>query len=331
MSATVAVVIPTLGPFERATSLATALRTTNRTVAEVAIVVTGAAERPHTVTTTAGTTILPVQERLPVSMARNLGANAVSSELILFIDDDNSAQPSMVDRLSDFMEAHKSCVAVGPWQYLQDDRGKLACAGAIHPRVGPTRMLRPRLAPSERADGRVSRCSSIPNAFMVRRSQFLAVAGFDAGSFPMDFEESDLQQRLVVRFGGFIACVGSASVYHDIRPSRWEQLMPKSRGRAYTTGRNRTVFLARHFGLFSALASFVVVQLPVSAATLVAILSSHSSVREKWTLIVAHLSGVGAGLTAGLQQRRVRSAILGDGLPRGGQPDAVWLRKWQAS
>ena len=237
---------------------------------------------------------LRTRKRLMASVSRNLASQYAIGEYLFFLDDDNVIDENLVFSLMKVLQQHRSVVLVGPIMYYKNYPNQVHCSGVDHRKVfGLTRCY------TDNSFGqRTMRvCDAVPNAFMVRRREFETINGFDSKTFPMDFEESDLAFRLRRSFNGSVVITSTASVWHDARPPSAQALVPKSIDRAYTMGRNRSLFYVRHYSSLSWL-SWIICGMPVMwLVYIIAIAKAKdNSVRNRLSLTLSLSRGYYDGI-----------------------------------
>ena len=149
-----------------------------------------------------------------VSAARNAGAAAVTTDIVLFLDDDNVADPGLCSNLVRLFEHNSEIYAAGPLMRSLST-GKIWCAGVRRlPLTGQTIYIG---YGTDDWDETWSRnTAELPNCFAVRRDAFNSIGGFDSRLFPINFEEADLAARLKEQFGSGFLVEPRAVVYHDV-------------------------------------------------------------------------------------------------------------------
>jgi len=151
---------------------------------------------------------------LNVAAARNAGAAALSSDVILFIDDDNLVDKRLCEHLVATFEKSPEVPAAGPLMRSLRS-GRIWCAGVRHqPWTGHTVFVG---SAEEDWDDSWPRTSpDLPNCYALRSEVFSALGGFDERLFPFHFEEADLGARLYELTGKEFMIVPSAVTYHDV-------------------------------------------------------------------------------------------------------------------
>lgn len=251
------------------------------------------------------TELIASTERLPFGVARNRGASQASGELLFFLDDDNVIDAYCIKRLAECLTERRAIAMVGPLMYYGSDPDRLWCAGVMRSRIlGRTRKVTrvpdplPELLPS----------LDFPNCFMVRRSDFIAVGGFDEELLPAHFGESDLAARFREAGLGVAACVASARVWHFIEPGLTRYLSLHDPEWAYQIGRGRAIFAARHGDSFEWLAYLLAGQFLYTAFYVGPGLLGFAGPRRA-QMIKAYLRGVVDGLRTGVKVRGDRNRL----------------------
>lgn len=303
MNCQISVIIPSIGRSEYVHQLVDLISVNSLNKIEVILVHSGELEIKKSSSDVRYVRSFPL---LLAGAARNLGATFATGKYLLFIDDDNISGPDLPLRLMDILEHRPEIVLIGPTIYYMDAPTEIQCSGVIHKRMlGRTSWLQ--TAVDESVELRV--CDAVPNSYMVRRSQFEAVGGFDEISFPMEFEESDLALRLRSKFGGRVAVTNRASIFHSTAHNSARAMSPKSSKRAFYLARNRYLFYERHFS-FASWLSWVAVGAPISAIAYCSSLITQRNVTIKYKVIGTYniLKGHAYGLA--MSGHRILRRIL---------------------
>jgi len=140
---------------------------------------------------------IPVPDTQGPAAARNVGWRAARGEIIAFTDDDTIPEPSWL---------RQGLAAIGPDQ--------VAAAGRV--RV----PLRARPTDYERDAAGLERAEFVTANCFVRREALRELGGFDERFTAAWREDSDLQFRLIERYGEHcIARTALATVEHPVRPA----------------------------------------------------------------------------------------------------------------
>jgi len=176
------------------------------------------------------------KDRMLLSYSRNSGAAASSGDYFFFLDDDNVLAPDTIRLLAESLGASERIAVASPiifylsrpttvWtSYIS--RSKFPGFYTLHTDV-----------PSAEAP-----TFSFHNSFMVKRTIFEALHGFDYATLPIRFGEVDFAHR--VNAEGYVAVVNPrAQDWHDLG---WTTVHIDST-RAYYTERNRIIVIKRYF------------------------------------------------------------------------------------
>jgi GT2 family glycosyltransferase len=225
-------------------------------------------------------------QRMLVSASRNLGAVSATGDYLLFVDDDNELEPGAVYHLWRALASWDDAYMVAPLMFYGSRPDLLWCAGL---RRSPflMRTLWRRQLPTP-APVRL-RSEDFPNCFMVRRSEFNAVGGFDQEHFPVAYEESDLARRLQRLHSGDAYCVPSSRTRHYIGMDRSRRFHLTSPASSYYHARSRRRFIKAYGSLTQRCLYATFGRWLYGAAYCFAALSSAP--HERWTLLSAHLRG----------------------------------------
>lgn len=176
------------------------------------------------------------ERRRLLSCSRNAGAAASLGAYLFFLDDDNVIDASAIDALVGCFSRGDVAVSCPVIYYLA--RPQTVWTSYIARSRFPGFYTLHTDVPQGMAE-----TFSFHNSFMVRRSVFEEVGGFDCVDFPMRFSEVDFAHRLHAR--GYTAVVSPAArVWHDLG---WS-LVHIDSARAYYTERNRIIVLKRYYG-----------------------------------------------------------------------------------
>jgi len=157
-----------------------------------------------------------------VTAARNLGWRSTTTEIVIFVDDDNEVDSRFTQELRDACADARIGLA-GPIIYAGDE-GTIWCGGVRQSRwTGISRCLWKGM--SEPLDQRSAwPTSAVPDAFALPRAVLDRVGGLDEITFPMCGEEYDLAER-VAALGLERVVVRAARVNHygnvSENPGQW--------------------------------------------------------------------------------------------------------------
>jgi GT2 family glycosyltransferase len=180
-----------------------------------------------------------------MSAARNAGARAASGEVLVFIDDDCVVGKGATARLAAALETDADVGMVGPVIAYLEDRERVWCAGVRRTKWTGRTALRGHRRPVSEMAFLAAPSDEFPSVFAVRRSDFLALGGFDEQRFPMEMSEAEFGER-VRRSERRVELVSEAVVFHDlsIRDPLARRLHVHSAERAFHVGRGRTTFIS---------------------------------------------------------------------------------------
>jgi GT2 family glycosyltransferase len=175
------------------------------------------------------------QTRRLLSCSRNTGAAASVGEYLFFLDDDNVIDAGAIGGLVDCFTREDVAVSSPVIYYLAEPQ-KVWTSYIVKSRFPGFYTLHTDV-PKATAE-----TFSFHNSFMVKRSVFKEIQGFDCTNFPMRFSEVDLAHRLHAR--GYRAVVNPAArVWHDLG---WS-LVHIDSVRAYYTERNRMIVIKKYY------------------------------------------------------------------------------------
>ncbi|MDQ1694927.1 MAG: hypothetical protein QOJ03_280 [Frankiaceae bacterium] len=146
-----------------------------------------------------------------LAAARNAGWQRASSDLILFIDDDNVIAPNTVRALAAELDKDSRLALAAP--IIWSPSGDVVWCGGVgrSPWTGRTNFLhRGSASPPESGSWDTF---DMPDAFMIRRSALEEVRGFDEQCFPIHYDEADLCARMR-QCGWLSKVVGGTMVRH---------------------------------------------------------------------------------------------------------------------
>lgn len=192
---------------------------------------------------------------------RNAGIPLAKGDYILFLDDDNQANPAMIRRLVEAFRADPRLGLAGPLSLQLPGKTVFTLGSSYDWLTSQPRNLFEGKTLEEIAipDGPCPTCYS-PNAVMFSRAALEAVGGFDP-FYGIQYEEADIGYRLLA--AGFTAAiVPEARTLHRLPVASRESTPLRHLGvttprRAYTFARNRPVFVRRFFPWWGQLSCFL--------------------------------------------------------------------------
>ncbi len=181
------------------------------------------------------------QNPLMMAKARNTGAKMATGDLLLFVDDDNVVDESMIEILVDAANRHPDYGILGPsMAYAESGLTYLDCQH-FNMWTGRTRGI------VDSSDHEICDSDGVPNVFLVRRELFLTTGYFDE-TLVQTFTEPDL--AFTARQHGFrCGIVKQARALHDVAAAdnlTARALGGRFRQKAYCLMRNRSVLIARY-------------------------------------------------------------------------------------
>ncbi len=212
---------------------------------------------------------------------RNDGAKVATGNLLLFLDSDNVARPGFVAALADILVRHPNAGMAGCVMTHLDPSDRIWCAGAdISLLTGRTHYRHASKPVASVAETEPYETGHLPNAFMVRATDFRALGGFYE-PYGIMFEESDLAERIRHSEGGT-----GRKILVDPRPLDAHDVPLITDGslrayglqspfRARLLARNRNLFMRRNAHPFQRLAFFTLFWPLYTAYYLRVILSHH--------------------------------------------------------
>ena len=173
--------------------------------------------------------------------ARNEGAKLARGDYVLFVDDDNIVDASMMSVLVDAADRYASHGILGPTMYYAGSREKYMDYQLLSMWTGRTHGI------VDSSESALCESDGIPNVFLVKQSVFRGCGYFDEAMI-QTFTEPDF--ALAARKRGFrCGIVKRAKTFHDV--SMADSLTPRALGgqfsqKAYCLMRNRSVLVARY-------------------------------------------------------------------------------------
>ncbi len=176
------------------------------------------------------------EERRLLSCSRNAGAAASRGEYLFFLDDDNVLAPDAIPLLVGTLGRSERVAVSAPIIFYMALPDTVWTSYITRSKLPGFYTLHNDVPPDER------RTFSFHNSFMVKRTVFEQLGGFDCANFPIRFGEVDFAHR--IGRAGYIAIVNPrAKDWHDLG---WS-LVHIDSARAYYTERNRMILLKRYF------------------------------------------------------------------------------------
>ena len=192
--------------------------------------------------------------------ARNQGIIASKGKYILFVDDDNVIDKSMITILLNFLKGSKESGIVAPKTLYKEEPNKIWFYGAnINLITSKAEFFHSNLIDKDNLINQNLEINCVHNCFMVRKDLFDEVGIFDDKLFVSN-TEFDLCMR--AKFGYKVYLCGSAKCYHDRLPTDRLNTVDSfgftNPQRVYYLIRNRGIIVKRYARLFQLLIFSVV-------------------------------------------------------------------------
>ena len=281
----------------------------NQEVGEIIIGASAVSDMPQL----QGIAVIGAEQRLTPSSAKNRAAYHATKKYLLFLDADNFIGEFAVVTMRKALEEGNTAIAAAA-TYYQEDRGRVSFFGASHRHwAGLTRFLS-ELPPDASP---IPQCSSpkrvvievAANAYMMKRSDFLFIGGFDEVAFPSHFEESDLSYRVSRSTRKEIICCLDARVYNDMPISVLKRLSAKDPIRSYYNARSRALFTARHLGVRAWLIYVFAGQFAFYIVYMWSEVRGHGGLKDRLRSIFAYAQGMFDGVILSRHELRAKVQI----------------------
>ncbi len=184
-------------------------------------------------------------ESLKMVRSRNKGAEITHGRFILFIDDDNVVDPSMVAELFHCADSTSDAGIVGPSMYMLKNKKKYLDYQTINLYTMRTLLLT--------GDGaaEVYESDGVPNVFLVKKEVFDRAGYFDERLI-QSFTEPDFSFN-ARRYGFRTVTCPRAKTFHNIDLAERSRHMGEIPAKAYCLIRNRFVIVKRYGSLLQLL------------------------------------------------------------------------------
>lgn len=232
--------------------------------------------------------------------ARNMGALKSRGAYIFFIDDDNILEEQCLEKILQFMQAHKDVGLCAPLMLdYESDGNKIWCAGGVISSLGIISYLYGGHL-YEGLDRRSIQLPSViysvdyfPNFYCISREIVERGIEIDVRLFPHNWSELDL--AIKIKAAGFkFAMITSAITWHDVGHNRLITRVNLSN--AYDQPRSRLVFERKYSKGFFRRLSYFCGLLPVSIVYYVfRFFNEPIAFREKRKLLAAYFRGLRDG------------------------------------
>jgi GT2 family glycosyltransferase len=182
------------------------------------------------------TRFLRNQERMMLACSRNAGAAAAKGEYLFFLDDDNILAPDAVRLLAETLGKSDRVAVSSPLIFYLARPGAVWTSYISRSKFPGFYTLHTEIPSADMPT------FAFHNSFMVKKSIFEKLRGFDCENFPIRLGEIDFAHK--VREAGYIAMINpSAKDWHDLG---WAAVHMDS-ARAFYTERNRIILLKRYY------------------------------------------------------------------------------------
>ena len=179
------------------------------------------------------------ESRQLLAGSRNAGASASKGDYLFFLDDDNVIDKDSIGFLARQLGRAESVAVSCPIIYYLSRPEEVWTSSILRNTVFPGFYKLHKEVPIA---GTTAKTFAFHNSFMVKRTVFDELCGFDSATFPIRFGEVDFAHRLQAR--GYVALVvPEAKVWHDLG---WQMAHVDST-RAYYTERNRIIVVKKYF------------------------------------------------------------------------------------
>ena len=189
--------------------------------------------------------VIRIDNEVFPAKARDIGARRSRGDYIFFIDDDCIVHPDTIAYLIKTAMIKNKVGIIAPIILYKKEMHKIWCAGCVYEHNRLRDLIHLYKDSNLREVQEKHKILSItysPSAFLIRKSIYLEVDGFNYKDFPIAWEEVDLALRVKQR-GYQNICVTKAVVIHDVEPN----FRARNPTRAYYQGRSRTIFYRNYF------------------------------------------------------------------------------------
>jgi GT2 family glycosyltransferase len=156
-------------------------------------------------------TLIRNKESRGAAFSRNIGAKHANANFLLFIDDDNILSQDFISKLYYFLKKHPACSMVGGFSYYFCCKDKINY-GAYYISFNKKDIINASFVYQTVETGQILDADFIPNAFLVKKSAYTKIGGFDINYKGAYFEDADFGLRM--KKVGNIKVLPSAKIYH---------------------------------------------------------------------------------------------------------------------
>lgn len=259
----VTIVIPTKNREENLNRLVESIKTS--TYKHWEIIIVNDSSHELVITTKGNIRVLENKQTQGLAYSRSRGANESKGEYVLFIDDDNVIESTMIEELVQSMHNNSQLLAVGPITYYLSNKQKIWFIGSRLNLLTTIPAFKRSFDHSDLVDENLLITENLHNCFMVRKKYGEEAGWFDSTVF-MNGTEYDLFQRIKARHPQLmIAADIKAKCYHDIPEMQKDLLRSlgfENKNRVYYFQRNRGLHVGR-YGSFADKLSLCLIFYPI--------------------------------------------------------------------
>jgi len=189
---------------------------------------------------------------------RNRGVKEADGKYLLFVDSDNVVDCKMISQLVDFLEENGDCGMVGPLMLIKSHPDRVWTYFADISMYSSQAFYKGYGEKNSKQYSEKTLTGHIPNCFMVKKTDFEKIGGFDEKYLIM-YEEADLAEKIKKCLKKKIYIFAKAVTYHDIEFTKANGYASfRSVERAFLTARNRVYFMKRNATFFQFIIFFFI-------------------------------------------------------------------------
>ena len=232
-------------------------------------------------------------QNLGLAHARNQGIMNSSGKFILFVDDDNVVEKTMITELINYLKSDQNIGIVSPKTLYKDKPNKIWFYGAnINLITSKAEFFHSNIIDKDNLINQNLEINCVHNCFMVRKDIFDKVGLFDDQLF-VSYTEFDLCMKAINHCKIYLC--GSAKCYHDRlytdKINSLEGYGFLNKYRVFYLIRNRCVMIARYANILQKLI-FLFIFYPIIFVYYSLIFLKYKSINY----LLYHLKGFLAGL-----------------------------------
>lgn len=225
---------------------------------------------------------------------RNKGAEEAQGDYLLFVDSDNVIDKKMIRELVSFFNNHDECGMVGPLMLYKKDPHIIWLYYADINMFTSQAKYKGTDEKNIKQYNEIIEVGHLPNCFMVRKSNFKKIGGFDEKYIIM-YEEADLAKKIKRILNKKIYLYSKAITFHNVElPNKRNDKVNfgfASVQKAYLTARNRVYFMKKNASLFQ-LFSFFVIFNPLILFYYEIKLLKNGKFKKAWAYLKGNIRGV---------------------------------------